>query len=254
MWIIFYQIFIILLHFCFWLLMITKYIYIYLLLILVLILFKMENLCNYYLNNIRVSNLSSKKDNNKFFFFEKNQDELKYCDNYGVFVYDFYYYLGGKIREYPSNLGDYIQSLAAIQYLPKNCKPYLVDRDMLRFYHGPKIKLIMNGWHLIHDGNNYISSQIKPIFLSFHLNRFDTSTDYIKKLKLFSPIGCRDNSTRDKLIKYGINAYFSSCLTTTLDIDYASNEKIRTDEIIFIDYKLGDYPEADEYIQNMLFL
>ena len=28
-----------------------------------------------------------------------------------------------------ANIGDYIQSLAALQFLPKNYKPYLIDRD-----------------------------------------------------------------------------------------------------------------------------
>ena len=49
----------------------------------------------------------------------------------------------------PGNIGDYIQSLTALQYLPKNCKPYLVDRDTIQFYKGPKIKLIMNSWNRI---------------------------------------------------------------------------------------------------------
>ena len=53
-------------------------------------------------------------------------------------IYDYYY--EGKLN--CPNIGDYIQSLAALQYLPKNCKPYFVDRDMIQFYHGPKIKLI----------------------------------------------------------------------------------------------------------------
>ena len=39
--------------------------------------------------------------------------------------------------------------------------------------------------------------------------------------------------------KYGIDAYFSSCLTTTLDIDYSVNDFERTNEIIFIDYNFG---------------
>ena len=110
----------------------------------------------------------------------------------------------------------------------------------------------MNGWHLIHHGNNIISTQIQPIFQSYHLDNERTlSPNFIKNLKLFSPIGCRDNKTKEQLNKYGINAYFSSCLTTTLDIDYMSDEKERTNEIIFIDYKIGDYPKADEFLLSL---
>lgn len=45
--------------------------------------------------------------------------------------------------------------------------------------------------------------------------------DYLKKIE---PIGCRDKNTQRCLESFGIKAYFSSCLTTTLDIKYASDE------------------------------
>ena len=46
------------------------------------------------------------KSNNKFFFFEFNQDKLKYCQNYGILVYDYNY--NGKIDKIRANIGDYI--------------------------------------------------------------------------------------------------------------------------------------------------
>ena len=186
------------------------------------------------------------KNNNKFFFFEKNQEELKYCTNYGLMIYEY----NNKINIV--NIGDYIQSLAALQYLPKNCKPYFVDRDTIQFYNGSKVKLIMNSWNEISKGNKYISNQIIPIFISYHIsNKKGLPSIYLKNLGNFSPIGCRDTNTRDKLLKYGINAYFSSCLTTTLDIDYSVCEKERTNDIIFTDFKFGDYSQADNYILSL---
>lgn len=53
------------------------------------------------------------------------------------------------------------------------------------------------------------------------------------------------------LKKYGIDAYFSSCLTTTLDIDYSVNDLERTNEIIFIDYKFGYNKKIDNYIKSL---
>ena len=70
-------------------------------------------------------------------------------------------------------------------------------------------------------------------------------------LKKYEPIGCRDIYTQQILEKSGINAYFSSCLTTTLDIDFAVNHSERTNEIIFIDYKFGRFPQADKYIKSL---
>ena len=144
------------------------------------------------------------KNNNKFFFFEKNQDELKYCNNYGLMIYNYTSY---------ENIGDYIQSLAALQYLPKNCKPYFVDRNTIQYYNGPKVKLIMNSWNSIAEGTKYISNKINPIFLSYHISNINNLPSiYLKYLENFAPIGCRDTNTRDKLIKYGIKAYFTVVL------------------------------------------
>ena len=132
------------------------------------------------------------------------------------------------------NIGDYIQSLAALQYLPKNCKPYLINRDEVGYYHGEKVKLIFNSWNNFYRGNKNISDKINPIYISYHIRKdYALPSVYINNLKKYAPIGCRDKATRDNFIKYGINAYFSSCLTTTLDIDYAVKNKERTNEIIF---------------------
>ena len=176
---------------------------------------------------------------------------MEYCKKYGLFVYD--YYLNGKRNIYCDNLGDYIQSLAAYQYIPKNCFPYLVDRESIQFYHGPKIKLIMNGFFTLNGGgNNIASEQIIPIYVSYHINnkrKIDYNT--INYLKKYEPIGCRDISTKNALINKGVDAYFSGCLTTTLDIDYLVDNSKRTNEIIFTDYKFGDLLIADNYLHSL---
>ena len=192
--------------------------------------------------------INLKKEKNNFFFFEKNLDELNYCNNYGLMIYEHRHFK----RLISANIGDYIQSLAALQFLPKNCKPYLIDRDQVRFYQGPKVKLIFNSWNDLYPGNKNVSDKINPIYISYHLVKKKYLPDiYINNLKKYSPIGCRDISTRDFFIKQGIDAYFSSCLTTTLDIDYAVNDNERTNEIIFVDYKFGNYPKADTFLYSL---
>lgn len=110
------------------------------------------------------------EEEDKFFFFEKNQSELNYCENFGLLIYEYYY--DRKVpQSWGTNIGDYIQSLAALQYLPKNCKPYLIDRDEVQFYNGTKVKLIMASWNTLLHGNKYISPQIEPILISYHLNK-----------------------------------------------------------------------------------
>ena len=58
-----------------------------------------------------------------------------------------------KTKQKYGNIGDYIQSLAALQYLPNNCSPIFIDRDSFQFYNGENVKLIMNGWYRIFNGN-----------------------------------------------------------------------------------------------------
>ena len=183
------------------------------------------------------------------FFFDQKEEELNYCKKYGILIYNYSYY-SPNAREI--NIGDYIQSLAALQFLPKNCIPKLIDRDSFQLYQGENTTLIMNGWYNLIYKNKKVPDNISPIYLSVHIlnvNRLDSIT--INNLKKYQPIGCRDLYTLNGLRKYGIDAYFSSCLTTTLDIDYLINDKERTNEIIFIDYNFGYDIRIDNYIKSL---
>lgn len=73
----------------------------------------------------------------------------------------------------------------------------------------------------------------------------------INHLKKYQPIGCRDKKTYNKLLKKGIKAYFSGCITTTLDIHYYQKENSRGKEILFTDFTFGYFPKADIFIKNL---
>lgn len=123
------------------------------------------------------------------------------------------------------NLGDCIQNLAVenlynemgINNLEK------VNRDDIANYKGEKVILPMQGWfgnvHKVFPAN--WSKDIHPIFVGFHLNTLCNcrikfiNNNVHKKMKEFEPIGCRDRNTRDFLQAFGVNAYFSGCLTLT---------------------------------------
>lgn len=176
-------------------------------------------------------------------------DNMNYCNNYGLLVYDYLHSFKYPFNEV--NIGDYIQSLAALQYLPKKCIPILVDRDTIQYYHGPKIKLLMNGWFFIKEGNKFTSEQIEPLYISFHIQNNIKDIRMIEHLKKFEPIGCRDKYTYNLLVKKGIKAYFSSCLTTTLDIQYYKDDSLRNNEIIFTEFKFGYLKEADLFLRKL---
>lgn len=148
------------------------------------------------------------------------------------------------------NVGDNIQSLAAKQYLPK--VDLYLNREKLADYKGEKVKLIMNGW-FTHNVHNWIpSDDIIPLFVSFHMNNTAAphmlSREGIEYLKQHEPIGCRDQYTADILNEKGIDAYFSGCLTTTLD-SYKVDDSERGDDIYIVD-PLYSYPRKEKVFYN----
>lgn len=144
------------------------------------------------------------------------------------------------------NVGDYIQSLAAKQFLPQ-VDEYL-NREALADYAGDPIKLIMNGW-FTHNATNWVpASTIEPLFVSFHVNNTAApgmlDSAGVAYLKAHQPIGCRDQFTVDTLRAKGIDAYFSGCLTLTLD-SYRVEDSERSDAVYIVDPLYG-YPTLEK--------
>ncbi len=135
------------------------------------------------------------------------------------------------------NIGDYIQSLAASQFF--ETIDYHIQQEYIdKFTTGGEcVKVIMNGWFMSNPNNWPPSADILPLFVSFHItpgayNKM-LSHEGVEYLKKHEPIGCRDMDTMETLLKNGISAYYSSCLTLTLGLKYKENEK--SGEIIFVD-------------------
>ncbi|HCT41979.1 MAG TPA: polysaccharide pyruvyl transferase family protein [Moraxellaceae bacterium] len=148
------------------------------------------------------------------------------------------------------NVGDYIQSLAAQQFLPQ-VDEYL-NREALADYAGDPIKLIMNGW-FTHNATNWVPAPtIEPLFVSFHVNNTAApgmlDSAGVAYLKAHQPIGCRDQFTVDTLRAKGIAAYFSGCLTLTLD-SYRVEDSERGDTVYIVDPLYG-YPTREKVTYN----
>jgi Glycosyl transferase family 8 len=59
---------------------------------------------------------------------------------------------------------------------------------------------------------------LRPIFVSFHCNKRELLTpDAVEYLKRYGPVGCRDWTTVHLLLSLGVPAFFSGCLTTTIN-------------------------------------
>ncbi len=148
------------------------------------------------------------------------------------------------------NVGDNIQSLAAKQFLPK--VDVLLNRERLAEYGDGELKLIMNGW-FTHNTHNWVPSEdISPVFVSFHMNNTAApamlSDKGIAYLKKHEPIGCRDQFTADTLTEKGIKAYFTGCLTLTLD-SYKVDDSERNENIYIVD-PLYSYPRPEKIFYN----
>lgn len=119
------------------------------------------------------------------------------------------------------NIGDYIQSLAACQFLPH--VDAVLNRETLNKYTGPELKLIMNGWFMHNPKNWPPSPNITPLFISFHLTKRAANTvldsERISYLQQYE-VGARDYHTLELLSAKGIRSYFSGCLTLTLGNSY----------------------------------
>ena len=135
------------------------------------------------------------------------------------------------------NIGDYIQTKAVLDLVGFN-NIKILDRENLDKYNDNVIQTIINGWFMESPENWPPSEKIKPLFISFHLNPSIKTEllkeESIKYFKSHEPVGCRDIYTRDILLEKGINAYYSSCITTTIDRNNYLKSKTQADGIIVI--------------------
>lgn len=127
--------------------------------------------------------------------------------------------------ENTDNLGDDIQTYAAIKLLPK--VDYYIDRESMDNFQPKdkkKVAVIMNGWFLHKKYHFPPSEYINPLCISMHFSKYDSyDLEYeflegegLKWILNNGPIGCRDNSTLKVCSDRNINAYLSGCLTLTL--------------------------------------
>ncbi len=135
------------------------------------------------------------------------------------------------------NLGDEIQSLAARRFLPR--VDYLIDRE--RMDESPALPAenvftILNGWHCWEPMRWPPAPAIRPLLTSMHLAKIKLANGRVVRdillqppaldyLKANGPVGARDSSTLEALQAAGVDAYFSACMTLTLDRPAVDRDK-----------------------------
>ena len=127
------------------------------------------------------------------------------------------------------NLGDEVQTLAAEALLPR--VDVRLQREELDTARSDRpIHTVMNGWFMHTPSRWPPSPAIRPLITSFHVARQRgasgeeaTPSEVIfgeanlAYLRRWAPIGCRDLDTLERCRAAAIPAYFSGCLTLTLD-------------------------------------
>ena len=93
----------------------------------------------------------------------------------------------------------------------------------------PGTWMVAFGWHMhpLYDLRYDFPyhPDIRPLFISFHINRLEMLTDEAQAyLRQYGPVGCRDWNTVFLLLSAGIDAFFSGCLTTTVDALFPTRE------------------------------
>jgi hypothetical protein len=123
----------------------------------------------------------------------------------------------GQVFDKAFNLGDDIQTIAASKLLPK--VDSYVARESIDTATDSGV-IILNGYFMNSD-HWPPASCLTPVFFSFHLTpvaeNIICSPKGIAYLKTHEPIGCRDTGTMDILARYGVEGYYSKCLTLTLE-------------------------------------
>lgn len=127
------------------------------------------------------------------------------------------------------NIGDDIQTYAQKRFLPRI--DYLVDREYLNLFRSrehEKVACIMNGWYLHSEGTAWPpAADLVPLPVSMHFtpslsflnaDKQDAGENVqVEYLKQYAPIGCRDTTTLELMKKNEVPAYFSGCMTLTID-------------------------------------
>lgn len=145
----------------------------------------------------------------------------------------------GLLKYSSYNIGDEIQSVAAMQFLPQ--VDYYIHREGVDHFQsdGHKVKLIMNAWWMWRPEHFPPAKDIEPLLVSMHIREAIRNKSLEKRIKEYliqnGPVGCRDLSTLQYLQANDVPAYFSGCLTLTLRGNKEMKEKKPGEYILCID-------------------
>ena len=121
------------------------------------------------------------------------------------------------------NLGDYYQTFAVDHIYEAMGVPreqvVSIKKNDLTTYDGEDVILPMEGWFgMIAGAEIYpLSPRIHPVYIGYNcVTDLFYKRTMLETYREYGPVGCRDEATYGRMVKKGIDAYLSGCLTITL--------------------------------------
>jgi hypothetical protein len=185
------------------------------------------------------------------------------------------------LRQVSANVGDYVQTLASIGHLVRHqgvrfhgelaeemvrlqsrvrpdrrlrgvdadLRVIRVNRDASSLDVVPAgTWLLAFGWYM-HSWYRIkwdfpFHPNLRPVFVSFHVNhRESLEGESLGYLRRHAPIGCRDWTTVHLLLDHGVPAFFSGCVTTTVDTLFPAERPATEDlPVALVDLVVGTEP------------
>lgn len=168
-------------------------------------------------------------------------------------------YVGeSKLANYLNKLKSEIKPERRISGPSVKVQPIAIDRDFSSGREYPENTwLISNGWFMHRNFKGPVDfpypKNVKPLMVSFHIQDPDVLTDeVVQELKRIEPIGCRDWTTLYRLRDFGIKAFFSGCVTTTVGQVLPSATGTQAKKVAWVEGKLDKTVYGGWQIDNFI--
>lgn len=132
-----------------------------------------------------------------------------------------------------------------------------VERDSSTYQRfAPDTWLLEFGWHMhaLFGLDSYdfpLHQNLNPIFVSFHCSKRALLTpEAVEYLRAHGPIGCRDWTTVDLLLSLDVPAFFSGCLTTTVNTVFPDLDEDPPPETVYVDVARSPVPAGHTNVKQ----
>ncbi|MQA60598.1 MAG: hypothetical protein GEU86_03710 [Actinophytocola sp.] len=161
-----------------------------------------------------------------------------------------------ELTEFVTEMQQQVRTERRLDSPPAEVALYTADRDASNYEAFPEgTWMLAFGWYMHplfgvrHDFPMHPS--LRPLFVSFHCNKREMLTDdAIEYLRRYGPIGCRDWTTVDLLLSLDVPAFFSGCLTTTVDTVFPPAERAAQPATVYVDVPPEQVPAGSDAVRH----